>query len=141
MQTSIMFENGLSNQQIAEACKSASDVYACFISLGRDNSNSVRLNNLASALEVCEVFSAGNERACVDGLVYALIDNTWDAKYAYAYCEGIKNTTTKQICYLDSHYYLKSTYVLSKDDLNKQCETYAVNEKDFCKKMVEEISK
>lgn len=132
MQTSVMFEYGMDIPTIAENCKQATNYQnSCFTSLGRDLSNDVRLNNPQRVVEACEVYSGEYSESCINGTVYALVDNTWDARFAYQFC-SLLNSTNKAYCYKAVNNYLKWSYSKSADDLKESCATFAQNETDTC---------
>src|SRR6185369_303138 len=82
MQTSRMREMGLTSERILEECGKAGQFSeACVTSLGRDLSDDSRLGEQRAVARKCELASGDARRACVRGVIYALIDNTWDGRY------------------------------------------------------------
>jgi len=133
MQTSIMIELGMNDKKIIETCRKAGAfVNNCFISLGRDISNYVRTGNIERTVQTCEVLSEQNSKECVQGLVYALMDNTWDAQFAFGYCIHLTNQDLKVDCYVLSLRYLDWNYHFSVEDLTEQCEEFAKEETKLC---------
>ncbi len=85
MQTSRMSEMGLTTEKIFQECdKSGEYRFQCALSAGRDLSNYVRLGQLQPTAQKCQAAGGDSKRACIRGVVYALIDNTWDGRYAHA---------------------------------------------------------
>lgn len=133
MQTSLMFEYGLSIPQIAEQCRLAKDYKSnCFVSLGRDLSNYVRTGNSKLAVEACEISSLGNQQNCIDGVVYALIDNTWDATFAFGFCNSLSDPNNKKTCYKDSLSYLGWSYNKNENKKKEECQKFAGSAIDLC---------
>src|SRR5690349_24010251 len=59
---------------------------------GRDLSNDVRFGDGRAAAQKCELVDGTGRAACMRGVVYALIDNTWDGRYALPFCTDRKST-------------------------------------------------
>lgn len=134
MQTSVMFEYGLSAGQIADECKNAEYPNACYISLGRDMSNFVRTGDIEYVRSTCETLTDDNyRRNCLDGTIYALVDNTWDAQFAFKFCNSMTNTENMYICYKDSLSYLRGVYQNTPEQLNQQCELHGGEQLNICK--------
>jgi hypothetical protein len=91
MQTSRMLEMGLTTERQFEECAKAGP-YAddCMQSIGRDLSNLSRGGQSLDAAEQCERAETEARRACIRGVVYALIDNTWDLTYAAPFCAALR---------------------------------------------------
>jgi hypothetical protein len=91
MQTSRMLEMGLTTDQQFEECARA-DTFAddCTQSIGRDLSNLSRGGQSLDAAGQCERAEGEARRACIRGVVYALIDNTWDLTYATPFCAALR---------------------------------------------------
>lgn len=133
MQTSIMYEQGLSDEQISKECLKTNGFDSkCFISLGRDLSNSVRINDIPRVVKACEELSSSHSRDCLDGAIYALIDNTWDPRYAYKLCNSLKYYNNIVNCYNDSNKYLGWSYAKSEGDIKAYCSQYAESNTDIC---------
>lgn len=125
MQTSRMTEMGLSTEQIFRECEKAGEFRsACEVSLGRDLSNFVRAGQIRAAARKCELASGESRLACVSGVVYALIDNTWDGRYALPFCAALGGERDQTDCYALSVEYLAGTFDKSPADIIKDCAQY-----------------
>ena len=127
MQTSRMTEMGLTSAQIFVECRKA-DIYStiCIQSLGRDLSNGARVGDARGVSSTCELGQNADEvQACTRGVVYALIDNTWDGKFALPYCNTYTNADAKTYCYAASVVYLQNVYSKTKQDISDECAKYA----------------
>jgi hypothetical protein len=132
MQTSRMFEMGLSKYQIIEECKNAGDYrLKCIQSLGRDLSNDARTQSPDSVSSICELMEAPYKNSCTDGVAFALSDNTWDGKYAFPFCESFKADEDKKYCYLTSRSHLKYSLLRPDELLDNDCRKF-VSESKFC---------
>ena len=137
MQTSVMFEYGLTADQIGEQCKLAKYPNACFISLGRDLSNFVRTGDIDYVRRTCENLTDGDyRRNCLDGSIYALIDNTWDAQFAFKFCNSMQTPSNKYTCYKDSINYLRGVYQKNNEQITQECELHAGSELNVCKENI-----
>jgi hypothetical protein len=133
MQTSVMVEAGLTHEQIVAECRKAGPYISyCFISLGRDISNSVRTGQTDMVINVCENLSIGYETSCINGAVYALIDNTWDTSFAYPFCTQFKSETNQRTCFTSSSNYVKQIYSKTEEELTAACMQYASGKSDVC---------
>jgi hypothetical protein len=137
MQTSVMYNIGLSTAEIAKECRNAG-VYqsTCMVSLGRDLSNKVRSNEGNEVVHTCEVLADGNTRECVQGSVYALVDNTWDGKYAFQFCGMLQKDENRRNCFTDTIRYMRTSHEKSKQQVVSDCNTYAGQYADTCKQYV-----
>lgn len=134
MQTSVMFEQGLSIDQIsAECAKTGKFRGTCYRSLGRDLSNRVRVNNVSEVVSACETKSDIYTRECVRGVIYALVDNTWNGQYAFKYCSSLNNNENQRACFEDVGYYMKGAHEKSLDQIRSDCDQYSGNKADLCK--------
>ena len=125
MQTSRMSEMGLGPADILVECRKAGTHRPqCMQSLGRDLSNTVRLGDSASVIAVCETGVPEDTSACTGGVIGALIDNTWDARFAFPYCAKYPADSTGTDCFTLSVDHLKSLYGKTTDDLVAQCGQY-----------------
>ena len=61
------------------------------------------------------------------GVIYALIDNTWDGRYAMPFCAGFGTDTDREGCLKESIQYLRTIFDKSADDILKDCKGYVVN--------------
>jgi hypothetical protein len=128
MQTSRMTEMGLSTEGLlAECAKAGAFVTPCTQSIGRDLSNLVRFGESRAAATGCELAQGQIRLACMRGVIYALIDNTWDGRYALAFCAAFGNDTDNENCLKESVQYLRTVFEKSADDINKDCTRYAAN--------------
>lgn len=126
MQTSRMSEMGLGTEKIFQECaKSGEHRFQCGLSAGRDLSNYVRLGQIESTAQKCQAAGGEAKRACVQGVVYALIDNTWDGRYAMPFCAALGNEQDQSECYRESLGYLKGTFGKSPTELAKDCQRHA----------------
>jgi len=133
MQTSVMVEAGLTYEQIVTECrKTGRNINACFVSLGRDLSNLVRTGQGDTVVHVCEDLSGDQVRSCINGAVYALVDNTWDTSFAYPFCATFKNEDNQKACFLSSSTYAKGIYTKTKEELTAACQLYAYKQQEIC---------
>jgi len=122
MQTSRMSEMGLSTERIFEECgKSGEYRFQCAQSAGRDLSNYVRLGQIKPTAQKCEAAGGKAKRACIEGVIYALIDNTWDGRYAMPFCAALAEHGDQSDCFSESIAYLKGTFEKSVEDVIKEC--------------------
>lgn len=122
MQTSRMTEMGLSTERVFQECAKAEEFStSCTISIGRDLSNDVRLGQTRATAEKCELASGDARLACVRGVIYALIDNTWDGRYALPFCAALSQDGDQSSCYRDSVSYLKGTFEKSPKEIAAEC--------------------
>lgn len=122
MQTSRMAEMGLTTEQILKECDRAGDFRsACLLSAGRDLSNDVRFGQGRAAAQKCELIAGASRTACMRGVVYALVDNTWDGRYALPFCTAFNQQDDRNTCFTTSAEYLKSTFEKSAADVRTEC--------------------
>jgi hypothetical protein len=133
MQTSWMFEMGMSTEQIAKECQKVAQPYLdqCFVSLGRDLSGYFRTGNASIVVTACENHSGEYKLQCLRGVIYALVDNSWDAKFAYPFCDKLQQENQAR-CYVETNYYLSIYYQLSKTEITNQCNLHATTNKSLC---------
>ena len=131
MQTTRMTEMGLSTERLFEECKIAglpaepgAYRYSCMQSIGRDLSNDARIKNPKLTSARCEIVSGEDRKACVRGVIFALIDNTWDGKYAFPFCASFQNFEDVNFCFSASGSYMKGIFVKTNEDIKKDCKTY-----------------
>jgi hypothetical protein len=125
MQTSRMTEMGLSTSALFEECqKSGEYAYPCTVSIGRDLSNDVRLGQSRATAEKCEQVLGERRRACMRGVIYALIDNTWDGRYVLPFCVAFGEEGDQQLCIKESIGYLKTTFQKSSEEISDDCSQY-----------------
>ena len=126
MQTSRMTEMGLSAERIFEECEKSGEFReACAQSLGRDLSNESRLGDRRTAAKKCELAAGETRRACVRGVVYALVDNTWDGRYALPFCAALSSATDQDDCFKETQEYLRGYFEKTARDLSEECSRHA----------------
>jgi hypothetical protein len=122
MQTSRMTEMGLSTEKIFQECDRAGDFrHPCMLSVGRDLSNDVRIGAGRATAQKCEIVSGESRLACMRGVVYALIDNTWDGRYALPFCATFGQENDQKACIRSSTEYLTGTFEKSPAEVAKEC--------------------
>jgi len=132
MQTSRMSEMGLSTEKIFQECDTSGEYrYQCAQSAGRDLSNYVRLGQVQPTAQKCQAAGGDFKRACIHGVVYALIDNTWDGRYALPFCAALTDGSDQTDCYRESIAYLKGTFEKSAADIVNDCRQL-VNPSERC---------
>jgi hypothetical protein len=126
MQTSRMVEMGLSTEELFRECENAGAYRAnCALSIGRDLSNQVRLGEIASAARKCELAHGNSRQSCIRGVAYALIDNTWDGRYAWPFCAALAHENDRNGCLQAGVQYLKNTFEKTADEIRSDCERVA----------------
>ena len=122
MQTSRMTEMGLSTENIFQECAKAGEFQIqCATSIGRDLSNYARLGDGPATAQKCELAGGETRLACVRGVIYALIDNTWDGRYALPFCAALSQESDQAACFRDSVSYLKDTFEMPAAEIVKDC--------------------
>ena len=122
MQTSRMTEMGLGTERIFEECDRAGEYRRqCLLSVGRDLSNDVRLGNSLATAQKCQLVSGDSRLACMQGVVYALIDNTWDGRYALPFCATFSQPSDQNDCVRLSVEYLTDTFEKSPAEIAGEC--------------------
>ncbi len=122
MQTSRMTEMGLTTENLFQECAKAGEFQIhCATSIGRDLSNFVRLGSGLATAQKCELASGEVRLACVRGVIYALIDNTWDGRYALPFCAALSQESDQAACYRDSVDYFKGTFEKSGAEIATDC--------------------
>jgi hypothetical protein len=122
MQTSRMSEMGLSTERLFQECDKAGEYRdQCSASVGRDLSNFVRAGQSRATAEKCELVTGKSRFACMQGVVYALIDNSWDGRYALPFCAALSQENDRNACFQTSAHYLKSTFEKSSEEIAKDC--------------------
>lgn len=131
MQTSIMFELGLNPQKIVEECRNAGDArLTCIQSLGRDISSSSRTNP-SYGISICIALAQDEKETCTRGIIYALMDLTWDGQYAFNFCDLYAADADKRFCYQYAVNYLQTGLGETKTEVRGYCETQSKN-RDIC---------
>ena len=122
IQTWRMSEMGLSTEELFSECaRAGAHRSACVQSIGRDLSNDVRTKDPRLTARTCERRSADDRRACLRGVVYALIDNTWDGRYALPFCAALAATEDAAYCFRASADYLIGTFAAPRGRLAAEC--------------------
>lgn len=122
MQTSRMVEMGLSTPRLFEECEIAGDYRSsCMLSIGRDLSNDVRTGKIRSVAQKCEIVAENPRFACMRGVIFALIDNTWDGRYALPFCAAFSAEADQRICLKESVQYLKTVFDKSAEEITIDC--------------------
>lgn len=130
MQTSRMAEMGLSAERVLEECAKAGDFGdSCALSLGRDLSNDSRVGQRQSVARKCEMASGSTRQACVRGVIFALIDNTWDGRYALPFCHVLASALDQDYCFKESQQYIHGYFHEPAGDFNQQCARYVPESK------------
>jgi hypothetical protein len=125
MQTSRMSEMGLATPQLFKECDKAGEhAMPCTLSIGRDLSNEVRLGQTTTVATKCELVSGNRRTACIRGVIYALIDNTWDGRYALPFCMAFSAQADRSGCIKDSVQYLRATFAKSGAEIAQECERH-----------------
>lgn len=133
MQTSLMFEYGMTIDQISESCLKATPFEAqCFTSLGRDLSNYVRSGSIEYVISSCENHSSDYSINCVNGTIYALIDNYWDPRLAHKFCDQLTSSDLRTMCFSNGNAYLGSSYSKTSSELEAYCSQYSESYSDLC---------
>lgn len=141
MQTSVMFEQGLSDEEIAKTCAALPrHADRCFVSLGRDLSNDVRTGKAERVRRACEDLSGDHARDCISGTLYAVIDNTWDGSFAYEYCRTLQDEDLKRECYRAATDYLRWAYGYDRTKLLGSCNEHGKSERQLCKDAVWQLA-
>ncbi len=122
MQTSRMIEMGLSLSGLFEECaRAASYRNDCVQSIGRDLANEARTQPPRAAAAKCELAPGGDRQGCIRGLLYALIDNTWDGTYAFPFCAALGDPSDASYCFRLGTHYLNETFELSPAQITNEC--------------------
>jgi hypothetical protein len=122
MQTSRMTEMGLTTEQIFKECDKAGEFRQnCALSVGRDLSNEARIGNSRATAQKCQMVAGDYRHACMRGVVYALIDNTWDGRYALPFCAAFNQDTDQLVCIRLAIEYLAGTFEAAPVEISRQC--------------------
>jgi hypothetical protein len=128
MQTSRMMEMGLSTERMLQECaKAGAYRVPCTQSIGRDLSNEARMGQTRSVAQKCELAQDDNRLACMRGAVYALVDNTWDGRYAMPFCAAFGNNSDSEDCFKMSIQYLRTVFEKPIEDIARDCSRHAAN--------------
>lgn len=132
MQTSVMIEIfGEDIEKMSDTCKEAEGhVNTCFKSFGRDRSNYIRIKSDAPYEDLKKI-DDGYKRDYISGLIYALLDNTWNGHYAFPFCSKLGDY--KDYCYRDAIGYLNINLGTPKEEIKESCNLHAPGEdKQYC---------
>ena len=122
MQTSRMTEMGLSASRLFDECQRTGEYdLPCTVSIGRDLSNDVRTGQSRPTAQKCESVAGERRLACMRGVIYALIDNTWDGRYVLPFCVAFADDGDQQSCIKESIGYLKTTFQKSTEEITNDC--------------------
>ncbi len=125
MQTSRMAEMGLwMDRMFVECAKAGRFRPQCMISIGRDLSNHLRGGETEFVARQCQWRPAGDRSACISGVVKAVIDNTWDLRFALPFCAALDQAEDRGHCLRTSVRYLVVNRKLSAADVIRQCREY-----------------
>jgi hypothetical protein len=128
MQSSRMVEMGLSLPGLFDECDKAGEYrVACALSVGRDLSNEARVGQTQTAARQCEQGQGDSRVACVRGAVYALIDSTWDGRYAMPFCAALNQSDDQERCFKDSVDYLRTIFEKSSEEIRNDCLRHTEN--------------
>lgn len=132
-QTKVWLYLGFSDEQVAETCRSLPHSWdLCFQGLGRDLSRPFREGESVRATRACEELSGEWSADCIGGMVYGLIDHTWDGSRAYEYCSALTSPENTSLCYSLANQYLHSLYEMNEEALLQQCEAFAGEGRELC---------
>jgi hypothetical protein len=122
MQTSRMIEMGLFTDRLFEECGKAGPYrFQCMTSIGRDLSNQVRAEGPEWVAAQCEWRPAADRRGCIRGVVFAVIDNTWDLRYALPFCAALRAAENRSYCVSVSARYVVTHHDVTPEALTAQC--------------------
>jgi len=149
MQTTRMTTMGLDTAGLFTECRKAAPYsLACIQSIGRDLSNDARVSagggsasggKVLSTAQKCELGQNESERqACTRGVIYALIDNTWDGRYAFPFCQSFQNASDLSYCMNAGVQYLHATYEKTKEAIASECMKYDTTP-DACTSAVQKL--
>jgi hypothetical protein len=126
MQTSRMIEMGLPFQALFGECAGAGPFRGeCVQSIGRDVSNEARAYGARQAANKCELATGTDRQACIRGVVYALVDNTWDGSYALPFCGALADRADSAFCFDSATRYLAQTFEQSAEQIARDCAKHA----------------
>ncbi|HXG52041.1 MAG TPA: hypothetical protein VNN77_11630 [candidate division Zixibacteria bacterium] len=132
MQTSRMIEMGVTGARLFAECGRAGEFrIQCVMSIGRDVSNDVRLGRIKPAAEKCELASEDQRLACMRGVVYALVDHSWDGRYAFPFCSAFDRGEDRAACLREAAGYLKTVFEKSAREIREECAAH-LNQPRLC---------
>ena len=119
-------EMGLSTEQMLQECaKAGAYRVPCTQSIGRDLSNEARMGQPRGVAQKCELAQDDNRLACMRGAVYALVDNTWDGRYAMPFCAAFGSNSDSEDCFKLSIQYLRTVFEKPIEDIARDCSRHA----------------
>jgi hypothetical protein len=122
IQTSRMTEMGLGTPEILKECQKAGQWRPiCIQSMGRDLSNMVFSDSPRAAAALCELGEGEDRASCTRGIVYTLVDNTWDARFAMPFCTAYANEVDVETCFEIVASYMALNFSTSTDAIIAQC--------------------
>jgi hemoglobin len=125
IQTWRMWEMGLTTEQLFEQCRTVVGFQTeCAQSIGRDLSIDVRSGGPRPAAQKCESGQGDASRACIRGVVYALIDTTWDGRYALPFCGALRAEDDVRYCFDLGVRYLSQTFAKPAEEIRSECLTH-----------------
>lgn len=139
MQTSWWRELGFSPERMASECADSGAPVACYTSWGRDLSDEVRIGKVEESASKCGMLADEHRRACIRGAIYALADNTWDASYAFPFCDQFSGEQDRTGCYDDVIVYLKQHREATNELVTRDCSVYS-RYRSFCDSISERSS-
>lgn len=125
IQTWRMGEMGLSTKDLFSECNNAGRYRPdCVQSIGRDLSNDVRVWGPAATAQQCERRVVADRRACIRGVVYALIDDTWDGRYATPLCAALTLAEDAAYCVRVGALYLGRVFERPEHEITGECDRH-----------------
>lgn len=141
MQTTRMGEMGLWTAGFFVECAKAGRFRnECMMSIGRDLSNDVREGDTEWAAGQCEWRPAGDRRACIRGAIYAVIDNSWDLRYALPFCAALHTGEDRAYCLRISARYVADNRDAPAEAIERDCRRY-FPEGRLCRAVAEDASR
>ncbi|HEY8080147.1 MAG TPA: hypothetical protein VIF62_38715, partial [Labilithrix sp.] len=111
IQTSRMSEMGLDAEGILAQCTMAGAWRdACIRSMGRDLSNTSVAGDPRAVSKICEEAFGADRVSCTTGVVFSLVDNTWDGKFGMPYCPTYLDPADQLKCFSIVSGYLFHVY-------------------------------
>lgn len=128
IQTWRMSELGLSTAKLFEECGRAGEFQLiCAQSIGRDLSNDARTKDPRVAADQCRLGEGDRRLACIRGAVYALIDNSWDGRFALPFCGAFGESLDANVCFRLALDYLRTVLDKTTSEVVAECRMYAAS--------------
>ncbi len=125
IQTSRMTEMGLGPEQILGECQKAGAWRdTCIRSMGRDLSNTAVAGDPRAVSKICEEAFGADRSSCTTGVVFSLVDNTWDGKFGMPYCPTYLDPADVMKCFQIVSGYLFHVYQKQDDAIAADCAKY-----------------